>query len=119
MTYATITTAAHTAHLDPLTGEGVLVLPDPSQDVRDPFVAVESVHARDWTAMLRQLDGLGWELSEDEEDGGMIDVGETHDGRTIVGRCGRDPVMADPTLDVLAKSAVELRALAARSVTES
>lgn len=56
--HTTLRTAAHVAHLDPLTGEGLLVLPHPEHDVRDPFNSKGpgSVHGVDWHAMVSALD---------------------------------------------------------------
>lgn len=109
----TIRTAAHTAHLDPMTGEGLLVLPNPREDVPDPFSSLgacataDSVHAADWDQMVRALDGLGWEPTQDE-DGGWLDAGRTRDGRPIIGLYGRDPITADPTLAEVASASAAL-----------
>lgn len=110
MNTVTITTAAHVAHLDPVTGEGLLVLPHPADDVRDPF-ATGSAHEADWTVMVRRLDRLGWEPSEGE-DGGLCEVGSTADGRTVVGLYGRDPIRSMPGLDEVAAAGQALAVLA-------
>lgn len=111
-----IRTAAHVAYLHPLTGEGLLILPHPEQDVRDPFAGPRSasLHASDWQAIVSQLRGEGWEPSEDE-DGGWVDEGLSYDGRQIIGLYGWDPITSDPALDVLVNASAELIALARSS----
>lgn len=90
----TITTASHTAYLDPITGEGLLVLPNPLEDMRDPFSA-GSLNESDWGAMMQRLDSLGWEPSEGV-DGSLVEVGSTRDGNTVVGLFGLDPIHTEP-----------------------
>jgi hypothetical protein len=106
----TIRYAAHVAHLDALTGEGLLLLPLVADDVRDPL-GHGSLHAADWDAVVRHLDGLGWDPTE-AEDGGLCYVGRTRDGRTVVGLYGRAPVITAPTLMQAADAHADLRRLA-------
>lgn len=108
--HVTISTASHTAYLDPMTGEGLLLLPDPGTDVRHPF-AHGSAHEADWTVMVRRLDGLGWEPTADE-DGSMLEAGTTADGLTVVGLYGLDPIKSMPSMEDQAQSGQALAALA-------
>ena len=93
----TIAAAAHTAYLDVMTGEGLLVLPHADDDLGSPL-GVASLHEADWNAMLRTLDHLGWEPTEGEG-GDLCAVGEDADGRTVVGLYGREPITSEPRLD--------------------
>jgi hypothetical protein len=100
----------HTAHLCPLTGSGVLVLPDPRGDV---FLGSESLHSAALRDVLAALDRSwgGWDLTEDEY-GDMVREGTTLDGRPVVGLYGREPIMDDPSLDACAQSFADLRTAA-------
>ena len=113
----TVKTATHLAHLDPMTGEGVLVLPSPDSDVPNPFASLgacstsASAHAADWAHMLNLLAAHGWEPSEDE-DAGWVEVGTTRDGRQVIGLYGRAPIISNPTMDEMARASVALLKLA-------
>ena len=87
-----------TAHLCPMTGEGLLVLPHPCDDVPSPVVGGASLQAADWHHALADLELRGWEPSE-AEDGGLIDVGTTADNRQVVGLYGREPVVSMPSIE--------------------
>lgn len=52
----------HTAHPDPFTGQGLMVLPRTCGDV---WLGPDSVHGADWGAAIRRLDRMGWELCTD------------------------------------------------------
>jgi hypothetical protein len=106
----TIAYAAHVAHLDPVTGEGLLVRPPAADDLVDRL-GHGSLHEADWNAAVRHLDDLGWEPSEDEV-GGLCHVGHTRDGRAVVGLYGRAPVITAPSLAQAADAYVDLRRLA-------
>jgi hypothetical protein len=82
--------ASHVALLDPLTGEGLLVLPLAADDLGDPLGG-RSLHEVEWSGVVRHLDSLGWEPSQ-AEDGGLCFVGCTREGREVVGLFGREPV---------------------------
>ena len=97
--------ACHVAHLDPVTGSGLLVLPRPEDD---QAVGLPSLHGASWDYVLRELDQLGWELAEDE-DGGLCHEGLTPDGREIVGLYGREPITSDPSLEECADAFARLR----------
>ncbi|GEP32753.1 hypothetical protein NSZ01_05210 [Nocardioides szechwanensis] len=105
----TIETGNYVAHLHPMSGEGVLVCPNPSRNV---WLGAESVHEADWNAMIRRLDAVGYELSDDERGHAPVECGQTRDGRAIVGLFGRDPIVTDPPLDLIAagSQALMLRA---------
>ena len=104
----TITFAAHVAHLDPMTGEGLLVRPKPADDLS---LSMVSLHAADWDAAITHLRELGWEPTEDEDGLPMFD-GMTTDGREVVGLYGREPITTMPTLAEAAGATEELARLA-------
>ncbi|MCU1675621.1 MAG: hypothetical protein JWM93_379 [Frankiales bacterium] len=92
----TITYACHIAHLDAMSGVGVLIRPRPADDLRDPCGGA-SLHARDWNAVMRDLALRGWEPSEDD-DGGLCHVGYTADGLDAVALYGHEPLTAPATI---------------------
>ena len=88
----TVAFASHVAYLDPLTGEGLLVLPPAADDLGDPLGGC-SLHEVEWGAVVRHLDALGWEPAEGD-DGGLCHVGTTRYGREVIGLYGREPVVS-------------------------
>ncbi|MFF8344471.1 hypothetical protein ACF049_00470 [Cellulosimicrobium funkei] len=107
----TIAYATHTAHLDPMTGVGVLVMPSPDDDMSDPLGGVATLHAAGWDAAVRDLGARGWEPLADEWDLPMVD-GTTADGRTVVALYGRESIVSDPDMGELANAQRELHVLA-------
>lgn len=105
--------AAHTAYLDPLTGIGYLVTPQPGSDVAapaDPLVEAAwsdrlhdtdrpvhlSLNGADRQHALTRLGEQGWALLYDEN--GDVEVaGRTADGREALCIYG-EPTLADPEL---------------------
>ncbi len=79
----------------------------PREDVADPLGG-QSLHHADWDAVVRHLDGLGWEPSEDEH-GDLCHAGYTSDGREVIGLYGREPIIV-PTLDEEARAIAALLA---------
>ncbi|MGW6131340.1 hypothetical protein ACWFNE_15060 [Cellulomonas sp. NPDC055163] len=106
-----VTFASHVAHLDPMTGYGVLVRPDPSRDLADPMRPGLSLHSADWDAALLRLDALGWEPLGDEWDVPTWE-GSTADGREVVALYGRTPVIGRPTPAELSEARAALCVLA-------
>jgi hypothetical protein len=104
----TITFAAHVAYLDPMTGEGLLVMARPEDDLSLGGVGL---HEADWNHVIAGLDRLGWEPTEGE-DGGVCYDGDTEDGREIIGLYGREPITTLPTLAEAAGATAELARLA-------
>jgi hypothetical protein len=102
--------ASHVALLDPMTGEGRLILPEPSGDLALSGSPV-SLHAADWGAVVRELDRLGWEPSENE-DGGWLHCGRTSEGRDVVSLYGREPVITEPSIENAIAACVELDRIA-------
>lgn len=102
----TLTFASQVAYLDPLTGEGLLVMPHPHADVADPLGG-RALHEVEWAAIMHELDGRGWEPSEDE-DGGLCHVGYTRDGRQVIGLYGLNPVVTVPSMPEQARAFDEL-----------
>lgn len=124
MTIKTIPFAAHTAHLDPVTGNGLLVLPDEDSDMRATAVSdrtisidgedrtildCQSLYEADWGHVIRELDRLGFEPSE-ADDGGWIEDEPTSSGRLVIGLYGRTPFGGDPTIEECGRAFAELRA---------
>jgi hypothetical protein len=103
----TIKFAAFVAHLDPVTGEGLLVMPRPEDDLSLGGVGL---HEADWDHVIAELDRLGWEPTE--EDGGVCYDGDTTDGRAVIGLGCREPITAMPTLAKAAEAIEELARLA-------
>jgi hypothetical protein len=58
---------------------------------------------------MRQLDRLGWELSEDD-DGGPLTVGTTAGGREVLALYGRDAITSAPSLAEIGASFAALQA---------
>lgn len=106
MNLHTITTAAHEAYIDPMTGTGLLVLPRPSEDVY--LGSPTGLHGADWDHMLTRLDEVGFEPSEDL-DGGAVVEQPLGDGRSVIGLYGRDPIITMPGLEELGAALGELR----------
>lgn len=101
--------ASHTAYLDPRTGTGYLVTPDPERDIPapdEPFVGGLSLHTADWRRALSHLDEEGWELLYDDE-GKVERAGLTNDGRTVVCLFG-PPEGKQPNLATLRRALIAL-----------
>ncbi|MFI2647590.1 hypothetical protein [Micromonospora fulviviridis] len=105
----------HTAYLDPMTGEGLLVLPRFADDL-DPLAGMVSLHAADWDHAIGDLGRRGWEPSEDDG-GDLVHVGTTNDGRPVIGLYGREPMISTPSIKQAAEALRELLAVA-QVVTE-
>ncbi|SCG69694.1 hypothetical protein GA0070609_4437 [Micromonospora echinaurantiaca] len=110
----TLTYASHTAHLDPMTGEGLLVLPRVADDI--DLGGMVSLHAADWDHVIGDLSRRGWQPSEDD-DGDLVHIGTTADGRPVIGLYGRQPVTSLPSVDQAAEAWRDLLAVA-QVVTE-
>ena len=105
----TVRYACHTAYLEPFTGEGLLVLPLPSDDMH---LSGPSLHASDWEAVIDDLTANGWQPSESEETGEWVFDGDTAEGRDAIGLYGLDPIISDPSLEEMCRASAELLALA-------
>jgi hypothetical protein len=106
----TVTYASHTAHLDPMTGEGLLILPRVADDI-DPVADMVSLHVADWDHAIGDLDRRGWQPSEDDS-GDLVHVGTTVDGRPVIGLYGEHPVISQPSIEQAAEAWRELLAVA-------
>ena len=104
----TLIFASHVAYLDPMTGEGLLVRPDPADDLT---VGMVSLHAADWDAAIAHLRGIGWEPTPDDDGIPML-AGLTADGRDVIGLYGLEPITTIPTLAECAESIAGLSRLA-------
>lgn len=105
----TLTFAAHVVYLAPLSGDGLLVRPLPSDDLDLPG-SPYSLHAVDWDARVTRLFELDWELSE-ESDGEPIIEGRLADGREVLGLIAREPIDVYD-FEASARAFAELRELA-------
>jgi hypothetical protein len=125
--------AAHTAYLDPGTGTGYLITPQPESDVAaptDPLVEAAwsgslhdrvrssglSLHAADRRCALDRLADEGWQLLLDEY-GEVEQAGRTGDGRVAFCLYGR-PAAGPPRLESITRALMALdiaAGLAARS----
>ena len=106
--FTTVRYACHTAYLDPFTGEGLLVLPLPADDMH---VSGPSLHASDWEAVIDNLTANGWQPSESETGEWVFD-GDTAEGRDAIGLYGLDPIISDPSLEERCRALAELMVLA-------
>lgn len=101
--------ASHTAYLDPRTGTGYLVTPDPELDIPapdDPFVGGLSLHTADWRRALSHLEEDGWQLLYDDE-GRVERAGLTAGGRTVVCLYAA-PTADQPSLETLRLALIAL-----------
>jgi hypothetical protein len=123
--------ATHTAYLSLLTGDGLFVVPRSEDDVPaldwhqvatirpaggglesfHTVLGTASLHEADWSHAMADLHRRGWEPAEDD-DGGVLVAGTTHDGREVIGLYGRDPVLTEPTLEEIVEEHARLRAAA-------
>ena len=106
----TVSYASHIAHLEPMTGEGLLILPRAIDDV-EPLIGMVSLHAAEWDRVIRDLDRRGWEPSEDDS-GDLVYVGTTVDGRPVIGLYGEHPVISQPSIEQAAEAWRKLLAIA-------
>lgn len=90
-----------------MTGEGLLVRPLPSDDLAPFDGSGRSLHDAEWCAVVRHLDGIGWEPSEDEH-GDLAHAGWTLDGCPVVGLYGREPITSEPTVAAMAEAFADL-----------
>lgn len=96
--------AACEAFLEPLTGQGMLRLPKPSEDVHGLGMGF---HAADYDAMVRELDRLGFEPTEGEDGGWCVD-GMNRDGHEVIGLYGRHPIVSDPSIEQMVTASAAL-----------
>lgn len=115
ITFTSLNFSAHEAHLDPLTGLGLLVLPHADTDVDDPFDdSGYSLHWSDFEAVGRALASDGWSpvpAADDDEFslGAWLTVGVRPDGREVVALACGSPVVDEPAVEELLAVDVELR----------
>ncbi|MGC3952851.1 MAG: hypothetical protein QM804_01105 [Propionicimonas sp.] len=121
----TITYAASVAYLDMMTGTGLLALPRATDDLSgvlldDPNAPIHgaiswnswTLHAADFDAVVRHLDGIGWELAEGDWPGSWMEVGRDAQGRDLIGLWARESIIGNPSLEELEDAHRELVALA-------
>lgn len=106
----TIAYACHTAYLDPMTGSGLLVRPNPRDDIY-PGGLSGSLHEADWNHAMKDLDARGWEPSENEDGDGWVLAGHTKEGNEVIGLYGREPIIGDPSIEQMAEAFNELHRL--------
>jgi hypothetical protein len=93
----TVTFASYVAHLDPMTGEGLLARPRPEDDVPDPLGG-PSLHEVEWAEVVAYLARLGWDLTDGDEPDGTCRAGFTRDGREALGLYAHEPVTGLPSI---------------------
>ncbi|QIX27603.1 hypothetical protein ncot_14075 [Nocardioides sp. JQ2195] len=76
------TTGAHVAVLDPMHGAGIVVAPLTSDDLR--MGGPESLHAADWTSLVRRLADSAWTFLEDDWEDVAV-IAHMPDGRKVHG----------------------------------
>lgn len=96
----TLPLGEHVAHLDPIHGTGMLVMPDWSKDVRLGF---ESLLEADWSAALARLNSHGFTVLT-EADHSLVSEGVDHLGRVVVSLIASEPQHGEPDLEALARS---------------
>lgn len=99
----TVELGSYVAHLDPLTGSGLLVI----SHRNDVWLGTESLDAVEWDSAVTALLALGWEPSEDEH-GDLCHEGSTADGRTVIGLYGLAPIVSAPSIEACAEAFAEL-----------
>lgn len=111
----TIQFAACVAYIDPMTGEGLLVMARPELDLSLGGVGL---HEADWNHAIAELDRLGWEPTEDDEDEevGVCYDGDTLDGRAVIGLYCREPITPMASIRECAEASEELMRLAGLAV---
>ena len=131
-----LTFASYAAVLDPVTGLGVLLLPDQPAEAwsaaETPLDGVDApsnlwLDEDEYVAMMRQLRTIGWVLPEDEDGRPTwFDAGPTDCcGRVTINLHGLDAIDADRELQQQASSCRRILELAAaaccgeRAVAES
>lgn len=93
-----IATAAHLARLDPITGCGVLVMPDADDDVAMPGDPLSTtLHQADLSAIVAHLSLMGWEPLGSEL-GDWEREGVTTDGRPVLSPTAENRSSLSPAL---------------------
>jgi hypothetical protein len=93
----TLAFASYLAHLDPLSGQGLLVRPLPGDDVPGPLGG-PSLHEVEWSEVVRHLAALGWEPTEGDEPDGTCRAGFTRDGRKVCGLYAHEALTGLPSI---------------------
>ncbi|QCX26423.1 hypothetical protein [Nocardioides jishulii] len=100
--------ALRVAHLDHMTGVGMLACPPVNSNV---FLGSASVNGADWDSALRVLDGMGWEVLGDEN-GLPVVEGVGHNGGEVVALYGRAPITSRPDMSEIAEAGAALASIA-------
>ena len=116
-----LTFASYAAVLDPVTGLGVLLLPDQFAEDCSTDTLLDGARSALWlnedeyVLVMRQLGSIGWALPEDEEGRPTwFDAGPTDCcGRTMINLHGLDATDPDRGLQKLINSCRQIQDLAA------
>lgn len=119
---------AHRAYWDNETGQGMLIRPPRSRDLRldtDTYLRAElrgeggetllgmvpsqTMHEADFDAALRDLRILGFEPSESDNDEPFCVDGYLADGSQVIGLYGLNPIRDEPGLDEFIEATADLR----------
>ncbi len=78
-------------------GVGLIICPDPAGDRAYP--GATSMHAQEWTTVMRRLEASGWEVVRNENGHGRQLIGTTWDGRAAYAlRLNAVPVLEEQQL---------------------
>ena len=105
MNVTTYRFALRTAHLEPMTGVGLMVLPYPAHDLGTEFYAAA------WQADLRDLHAHAGYVPDHEGDGVPVVEGHLPDGRAVIVLLGPS-IIVEPSLDEMGAASAALRAVA-------
>lgn len=105
----TIRSGCHIAHLDDLTGVGMLVCPAPEDDLPMMGDTSTGLHEADWNSITDRLYLEGWEILMDDDDL-HIEEGRTARGEHVIALYGLSPVIEQPCMEHLTQAHAELSA---------
>lgn len=117
---------SHTAILDPSTGMGVLVLPDPGNECKGPYAYADqpaSFAARFWfgsntleyETIITKLAGIDWELPRNGRGRfSWFDAGSTDCcGKSMIVLHAAEPENLDPSINTLVAVSQQIQDMAA------
>lgn len=75
----------------------------------DQAVGLPSLHESAWNAVVRELDRLGWEPSEDEDGNFPCHATYMPDAREVIGLYAHSPITSIPSIEECAASFARFR----------
>lgn len=100
------TWASHAAHLDDMTGIGLLVIPNADSDLSTG--GPHTLHSAGQDKAIDDLRAEGWEPLADEYGGLFYDKRTTLSGDRVVSLWSHAPIISRPTLEEESRAMVEL-----------